>query len=129
MNKNAYIALISVLIISAIALVVSLSASLTSTDQAKIGLKKSLSSESLYFASSCAEEALMRLRENTAYLGNETLTIIPGACQILPIELSGSLRLIKVISSYKNQFRKIKISVDVSTLPLKIDSWQEVADF
>jgi len=125
-NKSGFIALITVLIIFAIILLVGLSVSLLSIGEAQMGLKKTQSSQSTYLANLCAEQALMKLKENINYSGGEIIDIEGGNCQILPIEGKWT---IKTIANFENQVKKIKIIVSQVNPEMIISSWQEVADF
>jgi hypothetical protein len=125
-NEFGFIALITVLIILAIVLVVGLGVSWLSFSEAQMELKKGQSLQSFYLANLCAENALMKLKENINYSGNETIEIEGGNCQILPIEGKWT---IKTISNFQNQVKKIKIIVSQVNPKMIISSWQEVADF
>jgi nitrate/TMAO reductase-like tetraheme cytochrome c subunit len=125
-TNNGFIALVTVLIIFAIVLLVGLSIGLLSINEAQMGLRKSQSSQAYYLANLCAEDALMKLKENINYSGNETIETESGSCQILPIEGKWT---IKTISNFQNQVKKIKIIISQVNPKMIISSWQEVADF
>ena len=125
-TNNGFIALVTVLIIFAIVLLVGLSIGLLSINEAQMGLRKSQSSQAYYLANLCAEDALMKLKEDINYSGNETIEIEGGSCQILPIEGKWT---IKTISNFQNQVKKIKIIISQVNPKMIISSWQEVADF
>jgi len=125
-TNNGFIALVTVLIIFAIVLLVGLSIGLLSINEAQMGLKKSQSSQAYYLANLCVEDALMKLKENINYSGNETIETESGSCQILPIEGKWT---IKTISNFQNQVKKIKIIISQVNPKMIISSWQEVADF
>jgi len=127
---KGYIALISVLIISAILMLIALSASHFGISQLTMALQKNQSSESYYLAMACAEEALMKLKEDLGYRGDETLNIDGASCNILRVEGRGNKdRIIKTRSNAHNQTKKIKIEINRVNPETKIKSWQEVADF
>ncbi|MBZ9572525.1 hypothetical protein KJA15_04290 [Patescibacteria group bacterium] len=125
-EQSGFIALMTVLIIFAVALLVGLSVSLLSISEATMGFKKTQSSQAYFLANLCAEQALVKLKENINYSGNETIDIEGGNCQILPIEGNWS---IKVLGSFQNQTKKIKIEISQINPEMIISSWQEVADF
>jgi len=125
-NSGGFIALVTVLIIFAITLLIGLSVSLLSINEAQMGLKKFQSSQTYFLANLCAEQALMKLKENINYSGNETIEIEGGNCQILPIEGSW---IIKVSGNFQNQIKKIKIIISQVNPQMIISSWQEVAEF
>lgn len=125
-RPSGFIALVTLLIIFSIALLIGLGIFLLSIGEMKMGFKKTQSSQAYYLANLCAEQALMKLKENINYPGDETIEIEGGNCQILPIE---GIWIIKVIGFFQNQVKKIKIAVNQVNPEMTISSWQEVADF
>ncbi len=129
-NQKGYIALISVLIVTALVLLIASSANLASISESDMGLKEQQTWEAYYLATACAEEALMNLRKDLNYSGNETLTFIDGECTILNIGGTGNQdRTIKASGSAFGLVRKIKIEINRIRPEIEIESWQEVADF
>jgi predicted chitinase len=127
---QGYIALISILIISALVVLIATSASLLGISESKMGLQENQASEALYLSTACAEEALMKLKENINYSGNETLTFERGSCLILPIEGTGNTnRIVKTTATTSNQTRKIKIEINRINPDMEISLWQEVTNF
>jgi hypothetical protein len=105
---------------------VGISFSLLSADESAMALENFQSSKSYFLANLCAEQALMKLKENTDYSGNETINIEDGSCQILPIE---GQWIVKTTGNFQNQMKKIRISISQVDPEVVIDSWQEVASF
>ena len=129
-NQKGYIALISVLIITGAVLFIAINTSLFGISEAGMGLQKSQSSEAFYLAILCAEDALMSLKENLDYYGEETLTIGQGNCTILQVKGSGNKdRVVETTGTIYNQTRKIKIEIGRVDPKMEIDSWREVVDF
>lgn len=124
--NDGFIALVAVLIILAIVLMVGVALSLGSVDEMKMGLQKSLSSRAYYLANLCAEQALMKLKENSSYPGNETINEENGSCTISAIEGSWT---VKVSGFSSGQVKKMKIVLSQINPEIIINSWQEVADF
>lgn len=130
LTGRGFIALISILIISAVILLIALGVSQFGISQSKIALQRNQTSESYYLAQSCAEEALMKLKEDLGYRGNEILNIEGNSCAILSVGGSGNRnRLVKTTSNAYNQIRKIKIEIDRINPLMEIKYWQEVANF
>jgi predicted chitinase len=123
---RGFIALITVLIVSTIVLLVGLGISLLSISEATMSFNKTQSSQAYFLANLCAEEALMKLKENVNYPGNETLGIEGGNCQILQVEGSWT---VKVIADFQDQIKKMIVEVAQINPEMVISSWQEVADF
>jgi len=127
---RGYIALISILIISAVLILIALSASHFGIGQTTMALQKNQSSESYYLAMACAESALMKLKEDLKYRGEEVLNINGASCSILGVEGRGNKdRIIKTVSNAHNQTKKIKIEIKKVNPETDIKSWQEVANF
>jgi len=126
-NRDGFIALIAILIISGIIILISLTVSQLSIAEAQMSLQKSQSSQAYYLANLCAEEALMRLEEtNGAYAGGSEL-IENGSCII---SVSGNLpaKKVGIEADFQNQIRKIKIIISQISPKIIINSWQEVAE-
>ncbi len=129
-HQQGYIALVTILIISAIVLLVGISVNLLSISESDMGLQKNQSSEAYYLANLCAEDALMKLKDDLNYLGNETLTIGDGSCYIYAPEGSGNKdRIIKATGTIYNHTRKIKIEINRVNPDTEIASWQELPLF
>lgn len=125
-NQKGYVALISVIIFSGMALMIVISAGLLGVSQLKMELQKSQSLQSYYLANLCAEHSLMQLKENISYNGNELIGLSEGTCRILPIEGNWT---VKVLASSSGQVRKMKIIVDQINPKMSVSSWTEVAEF
>lgn len=130
-TQKGYIALISLLIISAVTLSVAINSSLFGLSESKMGLQKSHSSKAFYLAILCAEDSLMKLKDDLNYSGSETIIINDqGSCEILPLEGSGNNdRVIKTSGVSHGQTRKIRIDITEVNPSMEIESWQEVTSF
>lgn len=128
--KEGFIALTSVLIISSLVLLISIGLSARSISETNIAMSQQLSNKALALADACAEDALLKLRSDFNYAGNETIMINGSdSCDILSVEGSGGLnRIIKTESDVRGYKKKIRINI-AQLNPLQITSWQEVADF
>lgn len=122
---KGFIALITVLIILGIVVTMGLSISLLSMGEARMGFQQNQSTKAYYLAYLCAEDALMKLKENPTYSGDETINIENGSCQILPLEGNWTVR---ILASFQNQIRKMKIVISQIDPEMIIDSWSEVAE-
>lgn len=125
-GQKGFVALVTVLIVSALVLIVTIGLSLRTIDEMEMGLQKSLSSETYYFANLCAEDALMKLKANSNYSGDEVINIGKGSCTILPIEGNWT---IKISASFSGQVKKMRLVISQIHPEIVVDSWQEVADF
>lgn len=129
-NQQGYIALISILIISALVLLLGISANLLSISESDMSLQTNQASEVYYLATACVEDALMKLKDNLNYGGNEILIFDNGTCTIKPLEgVENKDRVIKTFGNAYNQVRRIKIEINRVNPNMEIKSWQQVAEF
>lgn len=126
---NGYIALISILIISAILLLIAFSSGILGIYEANIGLGKSQESKVFYLASACAEEALQKIRDSSSFSGSGNLSFQEGSCSYEVEKLAEENRLVMASSTVQNATRKIKISLDQILPAINIVSWEQTADF
>jgi hypothetical protein len=129
-NQKGYIALISVIIISALVILIASSANLLSISESDMGLQENQAWEAFYLATACAEDSLMKLKDDLNYEGNETLTFDNGSCTVEPLKGAGKKnRIIRVSGTAFNQTRKIEIEISSIKPDMEIKYWQQVADF
>lgn len=125
-NKNGFVALIIVLIILAIGISTGVGLGLRSISGMKMSLQKNQSSRAYYLTNLCAEHALMKLKEDSNYTGNEIIIIESENCTVMPIEGNWT---VKVSGDFKDQIKKMKIIVSQIDPEMVIDSWEEVPNF
>lgn len=129
-NQEGFIALISVLIIGAIVLAISIGLSLRSIGETNMSLAEQESHKALALANLCAEQALMKLESTLNYAGNETVPVDEEFCDILAISGSGNFnRTIQTQSTVSNYTKKVLVVVSQISPAMQITSWEEVSDF
>lgn len=129
-NQEGFIALISILIIGAIVLVISIGLSLRSIGETDMSLSEQESHKALALANLCVEQALMKLEAILNYAGNESIIIGSESCAIRPISGSGNLnRIVETQSTVSGYTKKIKAVVSQISPTMKITSWEEVSNF
>ena len=125
-SEKGFIALITVLMVLLVALTVGLTISFLTINEAQMSLQKSQSFQAYYTANACAEMALVKLKKDKNYRGGETSNTGAGICYIFPIEDNW---IIKTMSYFSGQIKKIKIVVSQLKPEVVVESWEEVADF
>lgn len=134
MNKG-YVAIVSVLIISAVATVIVLSLLTTGHGSQRIVITAQEERGAEFLSQACANIALGKIRLDAEYLGDEGMDIGANHCDILPIEESGGIYTIKTEGVVNLISRKNIIVVtrteDVDTLAvtMEIESWLPVEGF
>lgn len=71
---------------------------------------------SFAIARSCLNYGLLKLADNPAYSGNETIGISSFKCSILTLETSGSNKILKTRSQIEGATTNLKLTVNASTL-------------
>lgn len=149
-DDRGFVALITILIVTSIALILGTTIILKSITQGTNSLADEQAAQAWAAANACAEYALARISTNgtstwdivSGYRGNESLPngsianigLTPSgsnvSCSIATIEAgTNDSRIIKATSTVGDFTRKIRISAATNTPSLVISSWSEVGDF
>jgi len=118
-NQKGVIALITVIIVASITTVYGLSIALMNIDEVQIQLAWLHSSKSRSFTSACVDNALLRLRNNTALSGNVNLSISNVTCESV---ISGSGNTRTILSSATSTDPLSRAITDRSTVNVNIDT-------
>lgn len=127
MKKNGYIAFTSILIVSAVALLISVSMSILGIDEAKSSLTYKKGQETLKIAEGCLEEALIRIRDDVFYTSG-SLNLPDGSCTI-NVSANGSektIDIVAVISGNPGYEKHLLVLTEFSAGDVVIKSWQEI---
>jgi YbbR domain-containing protein len=122
-HHEGAVMLVLILIIGAVALLISLSLGLSSISENQISLYQSQSTQAFLNADGCAEEALTKLNRNNLYTG-ETITLENTTCTIT-VTGSGPTRTVTVSATNTDYTHKIQIGVIIYST-FSITSWQEL---
>lgn len=126
-SRNGYIALTSAVIIVMIIISIISALSLASYFSRSNVLTSEFKDVSLSLAEGCAEKALLKYSQDASYIGNENILIGTRQCAILPIETSGSNKIIKTKATVESVTSNIKVTVNSADLTLI--SWEELPNF
>jgi hypothetical protein len=127
--RKGYIALISVLLISAIGAAIMISVIASGITSSKTDFSLQQSGSARIMASSCAEEALQRISEAGIVTGNGNLTIASGTCSYVITSSSSQNITIAATGVLGGITSKIKVILATTTPGIILSSWEEVADF
>lgn len=129
-DHSGFIALISVLTMSALILAVGIGLASRGISLSGVSSGRELSARAHALAESCAEHAVLRLVNDLAYAGGETIVVSGSdACDVLPVEGSGNQnRVIKTEALMKGYKRRIRIEL-AQVKPLTILTWKEAPSF
>lgn len=123
-NQKGYIALMTTLIVLAVALVVVGSVSLLSIGEAESGLALSKGEGSLFFVEGCMEDAILKIKINSSYLGG-TITHPEGSCAII-VSQSGNSYTVTATTDNTTQYKRVIRVILTRTSSITVNSWQEI---
>jgi len=128
-RQNGYIALISVLIIGAMALSVGLSLLTIGISNTQTALVRQQLEQSKALSSACAEKALYQIRADNNYSGTLNFNLGQGTCSVMVIKGGSENRTVQSTGTVNNTNARIKIILSDIYPTLVISSWQEVDSF
>ncbi len=123
-NQKAFAALLTIIIIGAAALVIGLTATILGLGDLEMAYDSQQGEETFSIADSCIEEALRRIRLDSAYTG-DTLSLGDGSC-IIGVTGTDPNRTVSVTSTMGNYYKKLQVGITITGYSITIDSWQEV---
>jgi hypothetical protein len=127
MNKRGFIALLSVILISAALLLVVTSSSIATYYLRANMLDEEFKEKGSWFAKACVEETKLKLLRDSSFAGDATTTIADGFCYISPISTQDTQKQFTVRSIYKNTYTNFAVVLD--SRDASVVSITEVASF
>ena len=121
---EGYIAMTSTIIIAMLVMTIVFTINLIGYFGRYNVLTSELKDVSLSLAEGCAEKALLKYAEDNAYAGNKNITVNGRQCSILPIETSGSDRILKTKAIVESTTSNIKVVFNGTDMT--IVSWEEL---
>ncbi|MCA9355885.1 hypothetical protein KC865_05070 [Candidatus Kaiserbacteria bacterium] len=129
-NNQGFIALSSVLILSAIFLSITIGITSNSITVSGTGIAFKDRDEARYTIHACLEHARMELQRTLGYRGDEVLQVGDNQCEILVVEGIGNTdRIIKVHSRVGEQEYFISENIDQISPKFIISSSERVTQF
>lgn len=122
MRQKGYIALASVLVISAVILTIGVSVSLLSISELQISLAEKKKEETIDFVESCLAEILLKLNEDNAV--STEISLPEGNCSVT-INSQNSSWTFTVSGSVDNYTKNVQVTATRGST-VEIISWQEV---
>ena len=127
-KQKGYITLMSVLVMGAVGLSISVSLLLIGTGELANAFLREQSYQAKGLANACSEEALQQIRDNTSYTGTASLTLGQGTCTYTVTNTGGENRTIASSGTVGTIIRKVEVLVDAINPQINVISWQEVSD-
>ena len=116
--------LITLLIISAAALIIGTTVSFVAVSQAQSALSVTRGEQTLAFVEGCMEDALLKIKNSPTYAGG-MITRPEGTCSIT-ISKSGNIWTIFATTTATAYRRTVRAIVVRSTNTLVLSSWEEL---
>lgn len=128
-QQSGYIILMSILIVSAVGLVIATTYILLGISVSNSSFSFEQSMHARILADSCVEEALQELRENEDYTGSDGLTQGQGSCTYTVTNEGGDLRKIEAVGTVGTVTRRVKVETDGFEPVINISTWEELGEF
>jgi hypothetical protein len=128
-KNSGYIALLSVIIVGAIATTIAVTFTLLGVGLSATSFAQEQASQARGLANACLEEGLQQIRSSIVYTGSGNLSIGQGTCSYTVTNLGGSNRLVIASSTVGTIIRKVQTNVTAITPTIVTSSWLEVAYF
>ncbi len=128
-KNSGYIALLSVIIVGAIATAIAVTFTLLGIGLSATSFAQEQASQARGLANACLEEGLQQIRSSIVYTGSGNLSIGQGTCSYTVTNLGGSNRLVIASSTVGTIIRKVQTNVTAIVPSIITSSWLEVADF
>lgn len=123
MQKNGYITILIVLVISAAAIVIGTTVSLLAIGQMQSGYAVTQGESALAITEGCMEDALLNVKDNPAYAGG-TITRPEGTCTIT-VTKAGNVWTLTATTTTGSYRRTVKV-VATRSWRTVVNSWQEI---
>ncbi|MEY4744554.1 MAG: hypothetical protein RL272_499 [Candidatus Parcubacteria bacterium] len=129
LTDDGFIVLLSVLVTSAVGVVLATALVLLGLASSMSGLALAQSAEARQVAMGCADEALGRIKAYSAFTGSGSLSFSQGNCTFTVTDLGGTNREVDATGTANSATRRTKVLLDQVAPALHVSSWKEVAAF
>lgn len=126
-NQQGYVALLSVLVLGAVATAVAIALLVVGADSQREALVTQQSIQARGLVDACAEEALQQIHDNAAFTGTNTISLGQGVCSYTVANTGPSTRTITANSNVGGVVRKVAVYVTIGSSTISVTSWQEVS--
>lgn len=122
---KGYIAIFTVIIITAIALVLATTIVFVSIGELQASFALSQGEDTLQFVDGCVEDALWKSRINSAYNGG-TITRPEGTCSVTVDSKVGNTWTLTITTTATNYTRTMRVVFNRDVTGITLTSWKEV---
>ena len=127
-ERPGYVLLLSVLIVGAIGLSVTLSMLLLGVDSSRTSTVHEQAVRARGMSDACAEVALQKIRDEVSFVGDGQLELEGDICVYSVTKEAGEERTVTAVGTAGVAVRKVLVHVSEIDPVLTIEDWREVAD-
>ena len=125
-NNRGYVTLISVLVVGAVGVAVTLSIILLGVGSSRTSFALQQSNQAKGLANACAEEGLQQIKDLASYTGSGNLSLEQGTCSYKVTSQGGSNCTVDAAGTVGTIVRKVKVIItDINPL-IVVSTWQEI---
>lgn len=126
-KQQGYVALVTALLVSAVLMVLVFTIGLSPFMNRNGIASSQWKQKSFTLAEGCVRVALVKLVQNAAYAGGETLSVASDTCQIVSVTASSSQKVISTSAQFNDAETSLKVIFDPVTGALS--GWEELSHF
>ena len=123
-NDSGFIAITSVLVIAAVALAISVTVSLLAIGEGQSSLALFKGEDTVTFVEGCAEDALLKVRQNSSYAGGN-ITRPEGTC-VVTVSKAGNVWTVTSTTNVTAFKRSIQTIFTLNGINIGLTSWKEI---
>ncbi len=127
-NQSGFVMLLTALIVGAVGVAIATSLLLLGLSSSRTSFVLEQSNQAKALANSCIEEGLERIRLVSNFTGTNTIVLGRGSCRYTVTSQGGQRRTVTAVGTVDLVTRKVTVSLDRITAPMRLTVWQEVAD-
>jgi hypothetical protein len=127
-RQAGYVALLTVLIVGAVAATIATTLLSTGADSQRTALVVQQAKQAHALAVACGQEAVQAIHDNIAFSGTNTLSLGTGSCSYTITQPTTTTRAIAVSGTVDTVVRKLTATATIGTTTVTLGSWKEVSD-
>jgi type II secretory pathway component PulK len=121
--KKGFVTLITVLALLVFSVSISIAMTYISISESRVSADVILGEQAFVLSESCAELALLKLRNDTSYTGG-SMHVSEGDCEVT-VNTTGDESTVSVRAIRGEYTRSVRVEVTRDILALQMRSWQE----
>jgi hypothetical protein len=124
MKERGYVALLAVLIVGAVATAIGVTLLIIGVDSQRSASVITRSIQARSLASTCAEQALQVIHDDTNYTGSGNLILAGGTCSYTVTNTGGATRSIALTGTMDTVLRRATVTITIGS-SITVNSWSE----